>query len=460
MGKPPGVPRRQSFPLRLRTAARWPGGMALTAWSYFWRTTAVHRWEMTGSPSEDAAPDLPADVDRDEVQVTGDGTGPLLHRIYRTRIVGGELGPDDLMDRITADLDAIAPSEFATFQKLGGDGPLAVGDEYVVRMPGPWDGPVRVVGRWPGGFRLAALTGHLEAGQIEFRARADRRGLEFTIESWARSGDWLSDLMYSHLRLAKEVQLHMWTSVLERVIKLAQGTMDGGIVITTRRVEASDRRVDGVATTASRRARHRLAELSHRSVNFDTSRTADYTSSTGWHVDDLVQPLPHEDPGPPEHDGTWELARRLMVDYQLANPGTVRAVYDPVAPLEGRDMLLQIRFLSVRFAVGVRVSEVYESERVVSGSRAHVTGWAYQTLDGHFEQGEMHYQVWKWIDSGDIEFRLHAVSKTADTGPWLLRTGFRLLGRTNQLRFYRQICRRVRRLTEATLEARRVAETA
>jgi uncharacterized protein (UPF0548 family) len=364
------------------------------------------------------------------------------------------------MDRIAADLDAIAPSEFATFQKLGGDGPLAVGDEYVVRMPGPWDGPVRVVGRWPGGFRLATLTGHLEAGQIEFRARTDRRGLEFTIESWARSGDWLSDLMYSHLRLAKEVQLHMWTSVLERVIKLAQGTMDGGIVITTRRVEASGRRVDGVATTASRRARHRLAELSHRSVNFDTSRTADYTSSTGWHVDDLVQPLPHEDPGPPEHDGTWELARRLMIDYQLANPGTVRAVYDPVAPLEGRDMLLQIRFLSVRFAVGVRVSEVYESERVVSGSRAHVTGWAYQTLDGHFEQGEMHYQVWKWIDSGDIEFRLHAVSKTADTGPWLLRTGFRLLGRTNQLRFYRQICRRVRRLTEATLEARRVAATA
>jgi uncharacterized protein (UPF0548 family) len=364
------------------------------------------------------------------------------------------------MDRIAADLDAIAPAGFATFQKLDGDGPLAVGDEYVVRMPGPWDGPVRVVGRWPGGFRLATLTGHLEAGQIEFRARTDRRGLEFTIESWARSGDWLSDLMYSHLRLAKEVQLHMWTSVLERVIKLARGTMDGGIVITTRRVESSRGGVDGVAATATRRARRQLAGLSHRSVNFDPSRTADYTGSTGWHVDDLVQPLPYEAPGPPEHDGTWELARRLMVDYQLANPGTVRAVYDPAAPLEGRDMLLQIRFLRVRFAVGVRVSEVYEDERVADGSRAHVTGWAYQTLDGHFEQGEMHYQVWKWLDSGAVEFRLHAVSKAADTGPWLLRTGFRVLGRTNQLRFYRQICRRVRRLTEATLEARRVAEAA
>ncbi len=55
-------------------------------------------------------------------------------------------------------------------------------------------------------------------------------------------------------------------------------------------------------------------------------------------------------------------------------------------------------------------------------------GWAYRTLEGHFEQGEMHYQVWKWLDSGDVEFRLHAVSKAAETGPWVLRTGFRLVG--------------------------------
>ena len=92
-------------------------------------------------------------------------------------------------------------------------------------------------------------------------------------------------------------------------------------------------------------------------------------------------------------------------------------------------MLLQIRFLGLRFTVGVRVGEVYEGEREVDGQRAHVFGWAYRTLEGHFEQGEMHYQVWKWLDSGDVEFRLHAVSKAAETGPWVLRTGFRLVGR-------------------------------
>jgi len=419
----------------------------------------VHRWETTGSPSYDAAPEWPAEVDLDDVQSTNDGTGPLVHRIYRTRIVGSGLGAEELMERIAADLDGIAPSEFATFQKLDEDGPLALGDEYIVRMPGPWDGPVRVIAVQPDAFRLATLRGHLEAGQIEFRVRVDHRALEFTIESWARSGDRLSNLLYTHLRLAKEVQLHMWTSVLERVVRLAGGTMEGGIVITTRRVDAAVLRGDNALDT-SRRASRRLAELSRREVNFDASRIAEYTRSTGWHVDDLVAPLPHEASGPPVPGGVWETARRLTVDYQLADPGVLRAAYRHDAPLEGRDMLLQIRFLAVRFSVGVRVGEVYEDERELDGHRARVFGWAYRTLEGHFEQGEMHYQVWKWLDTGDVEFRLHAVSRAAETAPWVLRTGFRLVGRPSQLRFYRETCRRVRRLTEAELETQRVAKTA
>jgi uncharacterized protein (UPF0548 family) len=422
--------------------------MALTAWSYMWRTTPIHRWEMTGSRSEDGPPELPAGVDLTDVQGIDDGTGPIVHRVYRTKIVGGSLGPEELIQRIAADLDRIAPSEFATFQKLDGDGPLALGDDYVVRMPGPWDGPVRVIDVQSDSFRLATLAGHLEAGQIEFRARADHRAVGFTIESWARSGDRLSDLLYTHIGLAKEVQLHMWTSALERVVKLGKGRMAGGIVITTRRV-AQDR------PRARRRARRRLDDLAQRPVNFDASRVSEYTPSTGWHVDDMIEPLPHEAAGPPASDGTWQLARRLMIDYQLADPSRVRAVYDSDSPLDGRDMLLQIRFLGVRFGVGVRVGAVYDETREVDGRSARVFGWSYQTLEGHFEEGEMHYQVWKWLDTGDVEFRLHAVSRTADTGPWILRTGFRVLGRPNQLRFYREICRRVRRLTEAELEISR-----
>ena len=442
---------------RLRTAARFPVGVGLTAWRYMWRTTPVHRWELPGSPDADAPPDVPEGIDLEELQRAGDGRGPLVHRIYRTRIVGSSLTPEQLMDRVGADLDRVAPSEFATFQKLRGGNRLRPNDEYVVRMPGPHDGPVRVVAVSPASFRLATLAGHLEAGQIEFRADADHRSLGFTIESWARSGDWVSDLLYNNLRLAKEVQLHMWSSVLDRVAELAGGDMEGGMVITTRRVDA-DRLGDAreAPPSLSPRDERALTDMAGRAVNFDAELPGTYTRENGWRVDDMVEPLPHEPSGPPVEGGSWEVARRLMVDYQLADPATVRAVYRADKPLEGRDMLLKISFLGLPIRSGVRVGEVYEQTREVDGRSAHVFGWSYRTLEGHFEQGEMHYQVWKWLDTGDVAFRLHAHSKPAERGPALLRLGFRLIGRPQQLRFYRTVCRRVRRLTEAELESARV----
>jgi hypothetical protein len=227
------MPRRPSLPRRLRTASRWPVGIALTSWRYMWRTTPFHRSETEGSLPEDAPPDLPDGVSRDEVQDPSDGAGPLFHRLYRARI-RGDWTPDALVAELTADLDRVAPSEFASFHKvLGEDGAMAVGDEYVVRMPGPWDGPVRVVERTPTSFRFVTLDGHLEAGQIRFSAAPE----EFRIESWARAGDRLSNLLYDRLRMSKEIQLHMWTSVLERVAELAGGRLTGGIEIRTRRVD-------------------------------------------------------------------------------------------------------------------------------------------------------------------------------------------------------------------------------
>ena len=87
----------------------------------------------------------------------------------------------------------------------------------------------------PTSFRFVTLAGHLEAGQIEFRA-ADGELLEFHIESWARSGDRLSELLYDRLRISKEVQFHMWTSFLERVVELSGGKRADGLRIHTRKV--------------------------------------------------------------------------------------------------------------------------------------------------------------------------------------------------------------------------------
>lgn len=222
---------------RLSIAARWPPGVVLASWRYLWRTTPLRRCETAGSWDDDHPPPLPAGFDATDVQRPEQGVGPLLHRRYRVRAAGTEMTPEALVARLCADLDAFAPSEFATFCKLtGGDRPLTPGDEYVVRMPGPWDGPVRVVDADDTSFRFATLTGHLEAGQIEFRAVRDG-ALTFEIESWARSASRLSNVLFTSLPMAKEVQLHMWVSVLERVVEASGGVRQGRIEIDTRRVD-------------------------------------------------------------------------------------------------------------------------------------------------------------------------------------------------------------------------------
>jgi hypothetical protein len=231
--------RRLSRSRRLATAARWPLGLGLTSWRYMWRTTPMHRVETGVSWEGHAPPPLPSsEIGRDEVQRPGDGEGPLFHRFYRVRIRDASMEPEELLRRVSADPDAVAPTEFASFQKTGGErGRMRAGDEFVVRMPGPWDGPVRVLDVSPTSFRLVTLEGHLEAGQIRFATERSDGLLDFSIESWARSADRLCDLLYDRLRMAKEVQVHMWVSFLERVMELSGGRREGCVDVLTRRVE-------------------------------------------------------------------------------------------------------------------------------------------------------------------------------------------------------------------------------
>ncbi len=199
----------------------------------------MHRSEREGG-AEDAPPPIPAGVSFEELQQPADGVAPFFHRRYRTRIRDARLSPEELIDQVRRDPNAVAPSEFAWFHKVAGeDDDMRAGDEYVVHMPGPWNGPVRVVEVTPRSFRLATLDGHLEAGQIAFSAGREAELLTFAVESWASSGDRLSRLLYHRLRMAKEIQLHMWTSLIERVVDLSQGRMTGGIDIDTRRVDAA-----------------------------------------------------------------------------------------------------------------------------------------------------------------------------------------------------------------------------
>ena len=220
---------------RLRTVLMWPLGIAIVSWRYMWRTIPLHRTEEQGSrekdlPEEDY--DTSAFIER--LQPLAAGVGPMLHRTYGVRIVGSGMTPAALIDLVSGRLNQASP-EMAVFRKTRGrSGEMKQDDEFVVRMPGPWDGPVRVVRRDETSFRLATLQGHLEAGEIEFRAEPDGDALRFEIESWARAGDRLSALLYNRLRLAKEIQLNMWTHFCLRAATLSGGRPQGGLTIRTR----------------------------------------------------------------------------------------------------------------------------------------------------------------------------------------------------------------------------------
>jgi hypothetical protein len=221
---------------RLAVVMRWPLGLARVSWRYLWRTTPVHRTETTGDERDLPEP-IPAEAFDDDIQRVEDGVGPMLRRRYSVCVGGVDADPDQVLGRFAGDPNCGAPAEVAVFEKIRGEpGALRVGDEFLIRMPGPWDGPVRVITQERASFRLATLRGHLEAGQIEFRCRREGDGLLFEIESWARSGDRLSHLLYDRLGLAKEIQLNLWVETCLRLARDIGGRPRSGVRVETRRL--------------------------------------------------------------------------------------------------------------------------------------------------------------------------------------------------------------------------------
>jgi hypothetical protein len=202
-------------------------------------------------------------------------------------------------------------------------------------------------------------------------------------------------------------------------------------------------------------ARRLLDDLHARGVNFDVDRRAEHTAEAGWRIDDYCQPLPAEEPGPPQADGSFAIARQLLRDYEFADPRIISAVYHHEGPLEDRSMVLEARFGPLRFHLGVRVGGVNDRLGEIDGRPVRLWGWNYRTLEGHLEMGQMDYELWKWLDTGEVEFRIHVVSRAARIPNPIIRAGFGVFGRPMQVRFARAALRRMDELVTAELLARR-----
>jgi uncharacterized protein (UPF0548 family) len=197
-----------------------------------------------------------------------------------------------------------------------------------------------------------------------------------------------------------------------------------------------------------------LERIHDLQLNFDPSGISSVRRDA-WHVDDYCRTLPREPPGEPIDAGPFQTAKALLRDYEFADPARIRAYYRADAPLAGRDMLLEIRYLTLRVRVGVRIGVVFDEIREIDGRRVCVWGWAYRTLEGHLERGQMDYQIWKWLDTGEVEYRIHAVAQVAKTRRPVLNLGFRLVARREQLRFARRCAERMEQLVKSGLESAR-----
>lgn len=222
---------------------RQAAGMALVGARYPFQRVPLYRRDR--APDEGGLPDFDRDLPGDPatVQRPSDGVGALFHRQYAIHVTDEELGAEELIDRILEDPNAVAPTQMARFQTVDGAPArgLSRGDEFVVQLPGPWNGPVRLVDRTPTSFRFVTLRGHMEAGEIEFSTRYDDRGfLCFQIESWACSGNRVFSWLYERFPVGREMQLHMWSLYCRKVAAASGGVRMSNVACATARVDPED----------------------------------------------------------------------------------------------------------------------------------------------------------------------------------------------------------------------------
>lgn len=150
----------------------------------------------------------------------------------------------------------------------------------------------------------------------------------------------------------------------------------------------------------------------------------------------------HEAPGKPVPKGAFEIGWQAISEYQFSDPGIVVGHFNPKDPIEGRTMALEIKCLGLHYLCGVRIGALrqYENEEET------VSGFRYDTLEGHLEIGSEWFTITKKHKTGDVFFRISASWRPGDFPNWWSRAGFEVLGQTFQLAWHRLAYLRLREI--------------
>ena len=380
------------------------------------------------------------------LQLPSTGYGKLIHRQYSIEF-DCEKNAQEIIAAISQDLNPYCHEAMATFEKVNGEPDrMEVGDEYLIRISGPWQGPVRVIDKDVNSFSLATREGHLEAGFIQFKVEdEDKFRRRFSIQSWATSGGPVVWMTYAILRVTKLAQTTMWTQFCTKVAQRFGDGSESDIGISDSSFRLSNLKSNVKDNLGNGQKTNELAELQQRGFNYEVESYS--PDDPFWRHDSYVTTVGRESPGPPEDGGLFMTAKEIVTEYRFPDPRRVTGRFDPDAPLEGRNMLLTAKFSGVSVQFAVRVVDVIDQEIQRDEDTHREWGYAYRTLDGHWEVGQMTFLLRKNLTSGEVLFLINAYSHTGRIPNPFYRFGFWLMGRKVQTNFAKQCLKRLVKMT-------------
>ncbi|UYZ57636.1 DUF1990 domain-containing protein [Hymenobacter latericus] len=179
-------------------------------------------------------------------QTPDQGAGPFTERRYYIDIAHPKQPAEALMHDIQCNIERYSPGLLAEFHKEKGEKHgLHVGDEFHIKIIGPWNGSVRVTEVAKQHFELLTLEGHPEAGHIRFSLRQlpNQPGvLRFEIHSKARARDGLVAFAYGTLGVGKQVQEQTWVTFCQRVAEESGGEALGPVQVDTTEHDGAEKR--------------------------------------------------------------------------------------------------------------------------------------------------------------------------------------------------------------------------